>query len=172
MLAGAVLLPIGIGLVTTWQVSTSTAVWIGYQFLVGAGGGLGIQQAHTAAQTVLSDEDVPTGAVVLIFSQILGGTLFISVAENVFENRLVVELRRVAPELNASALINTGVTSLRNVVQASDLKEVLLAYNQAIMQTFYVAVALAVLSFIGAAGTEWLSVKKKSPVNGGVVNAI
>lgn len=160
MLAGSVILSIGIGLVTTWHVSTPTAIWIGFQILVGAGGGLGIQQAHTAAQRVLADEDVPTGAVILIFAQILGGTLFISVAENVFENRLVAELRLVAPGFDASVLTSTGVTTLRSVVQAGDLQNVLLAYNEALMQTFYVAVALAVLSFVGAAGTEWLSVKK------------
>jgi hypothetical protein len=63
----------------TWRPSTSDAALIGCQVLFGAGAGVGIQQAHTAAQTVLADKDVPTGVVVLIFAQILGGTVWPSV---------------------------------------------------------------------------------------------
>ncbi|MCJ1307148.1 hypothetical protein MMC25_000794 [Agyrium rufum] len=129
MIAGSMVLSIGTGLITKWKPLTGAGEWTGYQFLLGAGGGLAIQQAHSAAQTVLSNADVPTGAVVIIFAQILGGTLFISVADAVFTNR---------PQY---------------------LTQVLDAYNAAVTTTFYVAVALAAASMMGALGTEWRSVK-------------
>ncbi|THC91293.1 hypothetical protein EYZ11_009243 [Aspergillus tanneri] len=56
---------------------------LGYQVIFGAGAVLGPQQAHTTAQAVLESTDVPTGAVALIFAQILGGSIWLSVAQNV-----------------------------------------------------------------------------------------
>ena len=160
MIVGSVLLSIGTGLVTTWQPSTNIGEWLGYQILVGAGGGLAIQQAHSAAQTVLSLDDVPTGAVVIIFAQILGGTLMISVAQSVFTNQLITELRSAVPDINPSIVLATGATSLKNIIGPQNLTEVLKAYNSALVRTFSVAVALAAASTLGALGTEWRSVKK------------
>lgn len=161
MIAGSVLLSIGAGLMTTWTPSSSPVMWIGYQVLVGAGGGLGIQQAHTAAQTVLPEVDVPTGAVVIIFSQILGSTLFISAAQTVFTNRLMGGIRTAAPYLDPKIVISTGATSLKAAVAQDDLPAVLSVYNGALTHTFYIAIALASLSLVGALLTEWRSVKKK-----------
>lgn len=161
MLFGSVLVAVATGLITTWSPTTPTGPWIGYQILLGTGTGLAIQQAHTAAQTVLADADVPTGVVVLIFAQILGGTIFLSVAENVFSNRLVAEISKAVPGLDAGHLLHAGATSLRQVVTGEELKRVVEAYSRGLSQTFLVAVGLAALGFFGAAGTEWRSVKKK-----------
>ncbi|KAI1494366.1 hypothetical protein F5X96DRAFT_617618 [Biscogniauxia mediterranea] len=43
-----------------------------------------IQQAHTAAPTVLKAPDLPTGTVVLIFAHIMGGTIMLPVAQSSF----------------------------------------------------------------------------------------
>jgi hypothetical protein len=163
MITGSFLLSIGAGLITAWTPASPAAMWIGYQILIAAGAGLGIQQAHTAAQTVLADSDVPTGAVVIIFAQILGGTVFISAAQSIFSNRLICGLQTAAPYLDPKIIISTGATSLKGVVAKDDLPAVLDAYNSALAQTFYIAAALATLSFVGAVMTEWRSVKKKRP---------
>lgn len=96
-----------------------------------------------------------------MFAQTLGGALFISVAQNIFTNRLLTNLEQLVPNLDATIVISAGATDLKNVVDPGDLQAVLTAYNGAITQCFYVAVAMACLSFVGAIFMEWKSVKGK-----------
>lgn len=96
----------------------------------------------------------------------------VSVAQNVFQNRLLANLNSGFPGLNLSpaAVLGTGATNLRGVVPSEYLMPVLAAFNKAISQTFYVGVAGASLSAFGAAGLEWRSVKKKkTAMAGGLV---
>ena len=95
------------------------------------------------------------------FSLNLGGALFIAVGQNIFTNRLSIELATNVPILNPSIVLNTGATSLRTAVDSGSLEGVLVAYNGALIHAFYVSVALAVLSIVGALGMEWKSVKGK-----------
>ena len=99
-----------------------------------------------------------------MFAQTFGGALFISVAQNVFTNRLLKNLLQNVPTLNPAIVLQTGATSLKHAVTASNpslLPGVLTAYNNALVQTYYVSVALAALSIFGALGIEWKSVKGK-----------
>ena len=54
-----------------------------------------------------------------------------------------------------------GATSVQTTVPKEMLEGVTRAYNDALMQTFYVFTALASLSIFGALWTEWKSVKGK-----------
>jgi hypothetical protein len=87
----------------------------------------------------------------------------ISVAQNVFQNRLLANIKVDFPDINLSpaTLLGTGATNLRNVVPPEYLPPVLAAFNKALSQTFYVGVAGASLSIFGSMGLEWRSVKKK-----------
>ena len=155
MIVSAVLMSIGTGLISTFTVDTGHAKWIGYQALLGLGMGMGMQQATLASQTVLSKQDVPIGASLMFFMQSLGGSLFLSVSQNVFSNRLIAGLH--GKTLN---VVNAGATELRHLVPSSELRSVLVAYNQALVDVFYVAVALACCSIFGALAMEWKSVRK------------
>lgn len=95
------------------------------------------------------------------FSLNLGGALFIAVGQNVFTNRLLTNLAANVPVLNPSIVLNTGATSLRTAVDPGSLEGVLVAYNDALIHAYYVSIALAGLSLIGALGMEWKSVKGK-----------
>ncbi len=161
MIASSVLMAVGVGLLSTWQVDTGSAKWIGYQVIFGFGVGLGMQQSMIAAQTVLHLDDVPVGTSVLMFTQMFGGALFISVAQNIFTNRLVSGLAQVVPDINPQIVLRTGATSLKDAIDPRHLSGVLFVYNRAITNTFYISVALASLSAIGALGMEWKSVKGK-----------
>lgn len=130
--------------------------------IIGAGAGLGIQQAHTAAQNVLASTDVPTGAVVLIFAQILGGSLWLSVAQNVLTGQLLRNLRDAVPGLDPKIILNVGATGLRDAVGLQYLDVVRKIYNFALTRTFYCGVALAVTAFIASIGMEWKSIRKMS----------
>ncbi|KAL1302086.1 hypothetical protein AAFC00_002524 [Neodothiora populina] len=161
IITSSILMCIGAGLLTTLQTNTGHAKWIGYQALFGFGVGFGMQNTLIAVQTVLPKADVPIGTAIVMFSQTLGGALFISVAQNIFTNRLLTNLKAVVPGLDSSIVLATGATNLKTVIAQEYLPGVQTAYNEAITQCFYVAVALACLSSIGAGFMEWKSVKGK-----------
>ncbi|CAD0105963.1 unnamed protein product [Aureobasidium uvarum] len=161
MIASSVLMAIGAGLLTTFKINTGHAEWIGYQALFGIGVGLGMQQILIAVQTVLPAADIPTGTAIVMFFQTLGGALFISVGQNVFTNKLVSGLKAAVPDLNPAIVLQTGATELKNAIDEKYRTGVLQAYNDALTNSYYVAVALATLSIVGSLAVEWKSVKGK-----------
>ena len=161
VIASSVLMSIGAGLLSTFEVDTGLPKWIGYQVLFGMGVGLGMQNTLIAAQTVLPKRDIRIGTAIMMFAQTLGGAIFISVAQNVFTNRLITNLKQVLPDLNPGLVLSTGATNLKNAIPKQYLPGVQHAYNDAIMSTFYVAVAMSVLSGVAAVFFEWKSVKGK-----------
>jgi hypothetical protein len=155
---------IGTGLLSTLQVNSGHAEWIGYQVIFGAGVGLGLQAAFTAAQTALALADVPIGTAIVMFSENLGAAIMVSVAENVFTNQLTKNLEQYVPSIDPQIVINGGATQLRNEAPPEYYDAVLSAYNLSLMQTFYVGVALSCCGVLGAVWVQWLSVKgKKAP---------
>lgn len=165
MFAGSAFLTIGSGMCTTFTVESGTLQWIGYQVILGLGAGVGFQQCINALQTVLPVHDIPIGIAIITFAQSLSGAMFISIAQNVFENRLVASITKFAPKASPKALIEAGVSHLAQQVPKDVLPSVLYAYNIAITQTFYVSVAAALLSFIGAGLVEWKSMKRRQKLD-------
>ncbi|KAM7218871.1 putative efflux pump antibiotic resistance protein [Rhypophila decipiens] len=163
MILGSIMAAVGLGLISTFQPDTDSAVWIGYQILAGAGIGFGFQQPLIAVQTVLDMEDVPTGTAVVVFLQTLGGALFVSVGQNIFTNKLVELIAEyVGPAFgDPKTVLFLGATSVQTTVPKELLPAVTQAYNDALVHTFYVFTALCAVSILGAAWTEWKSVKGK-----------
>ena len=113
-----------------------------------------------AAQTVLDIKDVPTGTAMVMFVQLLGGALFVSVGENVFTNHLIANIISArVPGLDPKVIVATGVTELRKLVQPEFLGSVLEAYNEALLKTFQVALIMGCLTLLGVVGMEWKSVR-------------
>ena len=156
----SILMAIGAGLMMRFQVDTSKSVWIGYQVIFGFGVGLGQQQAGLAAQTVLPTRDVPIGVSYKFFGQQLGGAVFVSVGQNVFNDKLLSGLLGLGiHNIDAKSVQNLGATELMRLVGPEHVREVLVIYNDAITQVFMLGAILAALSLIGALLTEWNSVK-------------
>ncbi|CAO2653515.1 Nn.00g029260.m01.CDS01 [Neocucurbitaria sp. VM-36] len=164
--ASIVLTSIGAGLLTTLEVDSYSGKWIGYQIIYGMGGGVGYQQGITAAQTVLSPAEIAIGTAVMVFVQNFGGTIFISVANNVFVQRLIKNLTMAAPMLDSEAIISAGATGFRQLVPEKELAAVLVAYHGAVIEVFKMGLILACITALGAAGMEWrrAEVKKKEGV--------
>lgn len=160
-IVSTILQSIGAGLLTTFTVNTSSSKWIGYQIIYGFGVGLAMQQPLIAVQTVLPNADIPVGTALIMFTQTFGGALFVSVAQNVFQNRLLSGLVQEAQGFDPSAILRLGATTLKTAVPPEYLPGVLVAYNRALTQTWYVSVAMSCLTGIGAASLEWKSVKGK-----------
>ena len=177
MLLSSVLMSIGAGLLSTFKKDTGHSMWIGYQFLFGAGVGFGMQQPLMAVQTALPLVDVPVGTATMMFAQTLGGALFISVGQNVFQNQLIKNLAQQIPELPAiqGLVATTGATQLKSAITSKFpglLDRVLIAYDAAIAQTFYVSVAMGALSILGAVVVEWKSVKRDTKKKGDAATAV
>ncbi|KAI0399016.1 MFS general substrate transporter [Xylaria palmicola] len=161
MIVGSILAAIGGGLLTTWKPDTSTGIWIGYQILFGAGVGASLQQPLIAVQTVLDIEDVPIGTSVINFMQTLGGALFVSVGNNVFNNKLIEELGHRVPSIDPREVLSAGTTNLQKTLPAELVPAVVASYNTALTTAFLVATGLASIAILGAAFMEWKSVKGK-----------
>lgn len=154
----------GTGLITLYGINMSTAKWIGYQIVVGAGIGAGLQIPMTAVQTVLNPEDIPVGTASVMFLQTLGGAIFIAVGQAVFQNGLQAGIRVYAPKVNPSTILNTGATEMRHVLatlgQLDQLDGVIKAYMDGLRDTYRVSLALVIAAFVTSCFLEWKSVKK------------
>ncbi|SCO82671.1 related to transporter (major facilitator superfamily) [Fusarium oxysporum] len=167
-IASAVIMSIGAGLITTFTVHTAQSKWVGYLFIYGFGVGLGFQQGGVAAQAVLPLKDVSIGTAMVMFVQMLGGALFVSVAQNLFTNQLVKNLMALGiPNLHPEVIVHAGATSLRSMIDPEALPQVLTAYNAALVKTFELALIIRFLSILGALGVKWKSVKGKEVAPGG-----
>jgi hypothetical protein len=93
-------------------------------------------QPVTAVQTVMPADQVAQATALMMFANYFGGSLFVSFGKTVFSNRLVPALQEFSPLLNAQDIINAGATGVRLVVSEEDLPGVLLAFNQALTETF------------------------------------
>jgi hypothetical protein len=100
----------------------------------------------------------------LVFIQTLGGTIFLSIAQNVFQSNLVERLQVDVPEVDPNVVIGAGasglVDSMRKLYSDSAVAGILNAYNKALQQVFLISLVLACLSVFGSAFMEWKSVKK------------
>ncbi|OCT48294.1 putative HC-toxin efflux carrier TOXA [Cladophialophora carrionii] len=159
MYASCVLSSIGAGLISTFTTTTAHPKWIGYQVLWGLGLGLGIQQPSVGAQVSLPRKDVATGASMMFFAQALGGSIFASVANNIFDNTLSQDLRKI-PGLDAKVVTHVGATDIRSIVPPDLLEPVLMAYNDALRNAFYVVVAVTCATVFGALAMPWNNLKK------------
>lgn len=104
---------------------------------------------------------------VAIFFNTLGGSISISIAQNIFSNTLVKQLPIQAPTVNLRTIIAAGATHVREVVTPAQLPGVLLAYNQAVTSTFILPIAVGGLAALSSLLMEWKSVKGKSLLPGG-----
>ncbi|GJC83371.1 efflux pump roqT [Colletotrichum liriopes] len=162
MLLSSVLMSVGYGLISTFSPETSSAMWIGYQIIAGAGVGVGMQQPLIAVQVVLDMADVPTGTAIIIFTQQIGGAIFVAIGQTVFTNQLAVRLLQQIPSIDSHSIVATGVTAIHKTIDAELLPAVTRAYSEALVQTLLVSAVAASATIIGAMCVEWKSVKGKT----------
>lgn len=161
MVAGAALSSVGFGLITTFIPDISSGRWIGYQALAGFGVGMGSQQPIVAVQNVLPLIDVPTGTTLLVFVQTISGSIFNSVAQSVFYNKLQQYTVEYAPGLNPAIVLGTGATAIQSTIPAQYLDGVKLAYNNALNRVMLIPAVIAAVGVIFGFTIEWRSVKDK-----------
>ncbi|KAK1751946.1 major facilitator superfamily transporter protein [Echria macrotheca] len=167
MIACIAIVAIGTGLLTTWTPDISMAKVYGYLTLYGVGQGFGWQQSILIAQTMLPAADIPTGTSLASVSKLLGGAVFVSVSQTLFNNKLHDLVTERIPELDPKLLLEIGATELRARLPAELIPAVTLAYNDALKDVWWLLLALTGVSLIGALGVEWRSVTNKVAQQGG-----
>jgi Fungal trichothecene efflux pump (TRI12) len=151
---------VGLGLLTLLNVDTTTAQWVGYEVLSGVGFGISAQQGFTAVQTVLDQDDMAVGMAAVVASQSLGGAIFLSVGNSVFQNQLLkASGENLLPGIDIKKVIDAGAAAFRNVVPTEDLPAILEVYNKALRTVFTVSIPLGGLAVLVSCFIEWKSVK-------------
>lgn len=160
LIFGSMLMAVGSGLLTTLRPDTGPEKWISFQILYGIGIGLAFQPPYIAVQTVLSNSMVPMALVMLSFAQQFGGIIILSVAQNVFLSRLTHNLTTQVPGLNPNDVLGSGALGLIDRIPVEFRDQVLVAYNGALVNVFYIALGLTCLVVVSTLGIEWKSVKQ------------
>ncbi|KAI1844483.1 hypothetical protein JX265_010022 [Neoarthrinium moseri] len=165
-IAAGILSAVGNGLVSTFSPTTETAKWVGYQILLGAGRGAGMQTAMIAIQNNMPGRQIPVAIAFQIFCQNILGAILLVVASVIFTQSLATELSKHAPSVTPEAASAAGgsASAVRALVPpgSPELDGLLLAYSNSVDRVFYLLVALSVVSFVAAWGMGWKDTRKKN----------
>lgn len=70
----------------------------------------------------------------IVFMQTFGGAVFVSVAQNVFSNTLLENVKAQKIAVDPSRLLGTGATSLVGLVPEDSLDKLKFAYNKTVTE--------------------------------------
>ncbi|KAF3394295.1 Efflux pump roqT [Penicillium rolfsii] len=136
----------GAGLITTFSVHTPLRQWFRYQVLAGLGTGVLFQAA------------------ILVVQNTLGGTIFLAVAQTVFQNGIIDTVRRDAPGVNPHSIIDGGASDVRQILarmgRADAVDAVIGAYTVGFRNTFYLTAAAAGCTFLVIWVFSWKRIQK------------
>lgn len=115
------------------------------------------QAPNLAAQTVLPTNDVPIGTSLILFNQLLGGAVFISVGQNILGTQLFESLKSVTG-LDAILVQNEGATAVTQLPES--IKPLMIsAYNEVLRAVYRIGLIVGCLTVFGTLLMEWRSVK-------------
>ncbi|GAM35599.1 hypothetical protein TCE0_017r04052 [Talaromyces pinophilus] len=155
MAPGAAIATVAAGMLYTLSLGTGSGKWIGYQILGGVGWGLSFQVPIIVGQNTVADTDIAPVTAIILFFQTLGGAFGISAGQAAFVNRIIASAPIMAPRVNPTALLATGVTELRLVFPGDQITGVLLAYMEGIRAAFAVGIAMAGMAFLISLFGKW-----------------
>ena len=161
MLATSVLAPVASGLLTTLDLDDNLAKSAALLGILGVGIGLGMQGPSLAVQTVLSIKDVSIGTAIIGFGGGMGSALWTCASATLFQGRLVDEIEAHSPGINGTALEGVGLSDLRGAIGSDRLKDVLSGYNQAVVETLYLPLALGLATIVGSVAIERKTMKQR-----------
>ncbi|KAK7997400.1 cytochrome P450 [Apiospora arundinis] len=168
-LVGGTLASISNGLLSTLSPTTSTAKWIGYQIIGGAGRGIGLQGPLIAVQNTVRPSQIPVAMAFVMFSQAFGGALWLAFCDLIFTNGLRTLIPVYAPSVDPQAVIDGGARGLADAdgksISGADALGVLVAYAKTLDRDFYFAAGISVASFLTAWFMGFKDIRKKKPVS-------
>ena len=161
MLFASLMMPVAAGLITTFRINTSFAELIIYTAFSGLAYGIGFSGPQNAVQTVLPVEDVPLGTSIMLFAQSFGPAVAIAVAQVLFVDQLSVNLSGLVSGVDGASIENSGLSQLVADMSPAKTRDVLVAIDRSLIQTWYLVIGLACATMIGSLMIEWRSVKSR-----------
>ncbi|GAP91499.1 putative efflux pump antibiotic resistance [Rosellinia necatrix] len=159
MIIGSVLAIAGSALLTTLDLSSNTAHIIGYQLLYGFGVGFGFGQPSYVVQTVLDTIDVPIGVTLITLLQNLSASIFVAVAQSIFQGELRRRISLASPDTDLSDIAGSGAGNFLSAFPPGEQAAARQGYSKSLLLTLYVSLALSASSSVGAICTRWGSMK-------------
>ncbi|KAF2118613.1 putative MFS toxin transporter [Lophiotrema nucula] len=161
MWSGAPVLATGSGLFLLITTHAPAWRWVLPQIISGIGYGLCTQIPLLSVQVVLEKADVPTGCVMVLFFQCLGGALATSISQNLFTDTLLRRLGGI-DGLHPAAIVEAGARDFRNfIVSDHVLESVIEAFVKALRNVFILAMASAALALLASLMMEWRRLPRK-----------
>ncbi|KAJ7610298.1 ABC transporter [Mycena polygramma] len=154
-------LAVGSGLLYTLTPSSTSASIVGFQILAGIGTGMGMQNSLLAIQVEFRDALHLLGQAtsMVSFSQFLGGTIGLAVAEPVFASGLARYLLQYAPDAPAG-VVEESPTAIHSALPAEMIPGVVHSYASALRIVFVLGVPVAGLAFVAALLIKNLKIEK------------
>ncbi|PYH77103.1 MFS general substrate transporter, partial [Aspergillus uvarum CBS 121591] len=153
LLLGGLLTTAGTGALWTLSPSTPVATWAGLQVLVGAGVGVACQIPIILNQAVADPAHLSSVTAVTLFFQLLGGCIFLQLAQCLLTNQVATHLLQGARKVDLTAVLEAGAAGLARRFDGDTLPIVIEAYMLGIKATVLLATVLAGLATILAALT-------------------
>ncbi|KAM0747337.1 MFS general substrate transporter [Meredithblackwellia eburnea MCA 4105] len=144
LILGPLILSVGSGILYTIKEHTPISKLVGYQLILAMGMGFAMDNTVVAVQAELQDDMVvPQASAVVTFTQLLGGTCGLALANAIYGTWLSRYLRQYAPDAPFD-LVRNSVAAIRQLPK--DLQPgVITAYVRAINNVFVVGVGVGVL---------------------------
>ncbi|KAJ7036886.1 ABC transporter [Mycena alexandri] len=164
LVTAPVFLAVGSGLLYTVNTTTSSASIVGFQILAGIGTGMGMQNSLLAIQVEFKDAPRLLGQATSMgsFSQFLGGTLGLGVAEPVFATELTKYLLQFAPNAPA-AIVKESPTAIYSELSKDMIPGVVESYTHSLRIVFVLGVPVAGLALISAFFIKNIRIERTAP---------
>ncbi|KAI0533762.1 putative MFS multidrug transporter [Xylaria digitata] len=161
---GGALTAVACGLISTWDLSTSTAEWVGYQILFGLRG-MALQVSVISIQHAVTPAQSPIAITFLVFAQNLLGAIFSVAGNAIFTKTLTQQVSVLAPSVSPQSALEAGggAEAVRALLPpgSPELAGLLLAYSKSVNGVFYLLTAVAVVCFAASWGMGWVDIRKK-----------
>jgi len=143
LVAGSVLLPIGLALFSTIDARTSKYVLWGFMLVLGIGIGLVMQNLVLAAQNDVPARELGAATSAVSFFRSMGGTIGVSVLGAILANQ-------IAETLNPGGTSSGGSGAVPNIAELPDAVRTVVenAYGDATADLFLMSVPFAVLALV------------------------
>ncbi|KAL0060327.1 hypothetical protein AAF712_012893 [Marasmius tenuissimus] len=150
---GLLLLPIGLGLMSTLNESSSLGKIAGYSLIAGAGFGSGTQLSMIIAQAGVPDDELSTVTALIGSAPTLGGTLGVAaigtVINNIFRSKLFS-----SPAVSSYIALGNITVNANDAVHTVNLFPVGSAAREAAVKAYVFAWQRGIYSLLGIAGLE------------------
>ncbi|KAI6305675.1 hypothetical protein MCOR34_008433 [Pyricularia oryzae] len=163
LVLGSLLVTAGSAMCMMMQPDASLGYTIGAQILVGAGVGVGAEQANVAVQAVLPSDKVARGTSLTLFTRLLAMAISVPVAQNMMQQQIFADL---GSSFAGEVWTDSGAADLHPKLRALFESEDSLGYrlvladiNYAISRCFMLAMILAAISVPFGLVVEWKNVK-------------